>query len=144
MSTRCDYNPICDTKIRPRIVNEALRQKFLDLKEGAVVVSLKCLMGSVRSTARECSSSPALKERNVRTSSLLSLTLTDVTWLSQADDIGEIFTVTARPYIPGSVSWGGGGGEYFLQRMNREDYARRKLQFENSRAGSARVTRSRR
>ena len=36
------------------------------------------------------------------------------------------------------------GGEYFLQRMNREDYARRKMQFESSRAGSARVTRSRR
>ena len=52
--------------------------------------------------------------------------------------------MTARPYRPGSVSWGGGGGEYFLQRMNREDYARRKMLFENSRAGSARVTRSRR
>ena len=64
--------------------------------------------------------------------------------IAQLDDIGEIFTVTARPYRPGSVSWGGGGGEYFLQRMNREDYARRKMLFENSRAGSARVTRSRR
>lgn len=127
------------------LVNEALRQKFLDLKEGAVVVSLKCLMGSGRSTTRERSSSPALKERNVR-SSLSTYTspwvLTPV--LPQLDDIGEIFTVTARPYFPGSVSWGGGGGEYFLQRMNREDYARRKMQFENSRAGSARVTRSRR
>ena len=48
------------------IVNEALRQKFLDLKEGAIVVSLKCLMGSGRAAARERSSSPALKERNVR------------------------------------------------------------------------------
>ena len=49
-------------------VNEALRQKFLDLKEGAIVVSLKCLMGSGRSStrnSRERSSSPALKERNV-------------------------------------------------------------------------------
>ncbi|TBU52010.1 hypothetical protein BD310DRAFT_982147 [Dichomitus squalens] len=106
-------------------VNEALRQKFLDLKEGAIVVSLKCLMGSGRSAARERSASPALKERNL-------------------DDISEIFTVTARPYYPGSVSWGGAGGEYFLQRMNREDYARRKMLFESSRAGSGRVTRSRR
>ena len=47
-------------------MNEALRQKFLDLKEGAIVVSLKCLMGSGRAAARERSSSPALKERNVR------------------------------------------------------------------------------
>ena len=62
----------------------------------------------------------------------------------QLDDIGEIFTVTSHPFSPGSLSWGDGGGEYFLQRMNREDYARRKLQFENSRAGFARVTRSRR
>ncbi|KAI0762345.1 S-adenosyl-L-methionine-dependent methyltransferase [Fomes fomentarius] len=116
---------LVNNKVFLEPLNEALRQKFLDLKEGAVVVSLKCLMGSGRSSTRERSSSPALKERNL-------------------DDIGEIFTVTARPYFPGSVSWGGGGGEYFLQRMNREDYARRKMQFENSRAGSARVTRSRR
>ncbi len=52
------------------LVNEALKQKFLDLKEGAIVVSLKCLMGSGRTTARngitrERSASPALKERNV-------------------------------------------------------------------------------
>ncbi|RPD59337.1 DOT1-domain-containing protein [Lentinus tigrinus ALCF2SS1-7] len=119
---------LVNNKVFLEPLNEALRQKFLDLKEGAIVVSLKCLMGSGRSStrnSRERSSSPALKERNL-------------------DDIGEIFTVTAHSYSPGSVSWGGGGGEYFLQRMNREDYARRKLQFENSRAGSARVTRSRR
>ncbi|PIL29975.1 hypothetical protein GSI_07886 [Ganoderma sinense ZZ0214-1] len=116
---------LVNNKVFLESLNEALRQKFLDLKEGAIVVSLKCLMGSGRAAARERSSSPALKERNL-------------------DHIGEIFTVTARPYRPGSVSWGGGGGEYFLQRMNREDYARRKMLFENSRAGSARVTRSRR
>ncbi|KAI1785576.1 DOT1-domain-containing protein [Ganoderma leucocontextum] len=116
---------LVNNKVFLEPLNEALRQKFLDLKEGAIVVSLKCLMGSGRAAARERSASPALKERNL-------------------DDIGEIFTVTARPYRPGSVSWGGGGGEYFLQRMNREDYARRKMLFETSRAGSARVTRSRR
>ncbi|TBU25685.1 S-adenosyl-L-methionine-dependent methyltransferase [Dichomitus squalens] len=116
---------LVNNKVFLEPLNEALRQKFLDLKEGAIVVSLKCLMGSGRSAARERSASPALKERNL-------------------DDISEIFTVTARPYYPGSVSWGGAGGEYFLQRMNREDYARRKMLFESSRAGSGRVTRSRR
>ncbi|RDX51423.1 DOT1-domain-containing protein [Lentinus brumalis] len=119
---------LVNNKVFLEPLNEALRQKFLDLKEGAIVVSLKCLMGSGRAStrnSRERSRSPALKERNL-------------------DDIGEIFTVTAHAYAPGSISWGGGGGEYFLQRMNREDYARRKLQFETSRAGSARVTRSRR
>ncbi|OSD05613.1 DOT1-domain-containing protein [Trametes coccinea BRFM310] len=121
---------LVNNKVFLEPLNEALRQKFLDLKEGAVVVSLKCLMGSARSTARhgfsrERSASPALKERNL-------------------DDIGEIFTVTSRPYYPGSVSWGGSGGEYFLQRMNREDYARRLKQFESSRGGLTRSTRSRR
>ncbi|KAI0770956.1 S-adenosyl-L-methionine-dependent methyltransferase [Trametes elegans] len=121
---------LVNNKVFLEPLNEALRQKFLDLKEGAVVVSLKCLMGSVRSTARnslsrERSASPALRERNL-------------------DDIGEIFTVTARPYHPGSVSWGGAGGEYFLQRMNREEYARRIEQFESARGGLARATRSRR
>ncbi|KAI0353181.1 DOT1-domain-containing protein [Trametes cingulata] len=121
---------LVNNKVFLEPLNEALRQKFLDLKEGAVVVSLKCLMGSGRSTARngisrERSASPALKERNL-------------------DDISEIFTVTSRPYYPGSVSWGGGGGEYFLQRMNREDYARRLRQFESARGGLMRSTRSRR
>ncbi|KAI9068146.1 DOT1-domain-containing protein [Trametes sanguinea] len=121
---------LVNNKVFLEPLNEALRQKFLDLKEGAVVVSLKCLMGSARSTtrhgfSRERSASPALKERNL-------------------DDIGEIFTVTSRPYYPGSVSWGGSGGEYFLQRMNREDYARRLKQFESSRGGLTRSTRSRR
>ena len=71
MSTLGDRNCIRGAQVLFRIVNEALRQKFLDLKEGAVVVSLKCLMGSVRSAARERSASPALKERNVRLPSLL-------------------------------------------------------------------------
>ncbi|KAI0638790.1 S-adenosyl-L-methionine-dependent methyltransferase [Trametes polyzona] len=121
---------LVNNKVFLEPLNEALRQKFLDLKEGAIVVSLKCLMGSGRSTvrngmSRERSSSPALKERNM-------------------DDIGEIFTVTSRPYYPGSVSWGGSGGEYFLQRMNREDYARRRQQLESARVGLMRSTRSRR
>ncbi|KAI0820629.1 DOT1-domain-containing protein [Trametes gibbosa] len=122
---------LVNNKVFLEPLNEALRQKFLDLKEGAIVVSLKCLMGSGRTTARhgiarERSASPALKERNM-------------------DDIGEIFTVTARPYYPGSVSWGGAGGEYFLQRMNREDYARRRQQLEKARGGGMmRSTRSRR
>ncbi|KAH9855768.1 S-adenosyl-L-methionine-dependent methyltransferase [Lenzites betulinus] len=121
---------LVNNKVFLEPLNEALRQKFLDLKEGAIVVSLKCLMGSGRTTARngitrERSASPALKERNM-------------------DDIGEIFTVTARPYYPGSVSWGGSGGEYFLQRMNREDYARRRQQLEKVRGGGmTRSTRSR-
>ncbi|KAI0656838.1 S-adenosyl-L-methionine-dependent methyltransferase [Cubamyces menziesii] len=112
---------LVNNKVFQEPLNEALRQKFLDLKEGAIIVSLKCLMGSVRSTARrgtsrERSASPALKERNL-------------------DDIGEIFTVTSRPFQPGS---------YFLQRMNREDYARRLRQFESARSGLGRSTRSRR
>ncbi|EIW65294.1 DOT1-domain-containing protein [Trametes versicolor FP-101664 SS1] len=121
---------LVNNKVFLEPLNEALKQKFLDLKEGAIVVSLKCLMGSGRTTARngitrERSASPALKERNL-------------------NDISELFTVTSRPYYPGSVSWGGGAGEYFLQRMNRKDYARRYAQVAKAREGVGRSTRSRR
>ena len=33
------------------------------------------------------------------------------------------------------MSWGGGAGEYFLQRMNRKDYARRYAQVAKAREG---------
>lgn len=41
----------------------------------------------------------------------------------QLDDISAIFQVSERPYPPGSVSWGSGGGTYYLHRVDREGYA---------------------
>ncbi|EMD41366.1 hypothetical protein CERSUDRAFT_146284 [Gelatoporia subvermispora B] len=105
---------LVNNKVFLESLNEAIRPKFLDLKEGAIVVSLKPFVSSSR-----------LTERNL-------------------DDISAIFQVTERQYFPGSVSWGSGGGSYFLHRVDREGYADIKRKVENLRYASSRSTRSRR
>ncbi|KZT08928.1 DOT1-domain-containing protein [Laetiporus sulphureus 93-53] len=105
---------LVNNKVFLEPLNEALRPKFLDLKEGAIVVSLKPFVSSSR-----------LTERNL-------------------DDISAIFQVKERPYYAGSVSWGNGGGSYYFHRVDREGYADIKKRFENSRTTPARTTRSRR
>ncbi|KAH0838739.1 S-adenosyl-L-methionine-dependent methyltransferase [Lanmaoa asiatica] len=100
---------LVNNKVFQQSLNEALRAKFLDLKEGAIVVSLKPF---VAPNAR-------VTERNV-------------------DDICAIFDVVERPYRSGSVSWGSGGGTYYLHRVDRVGYANVKQRFENLRARSAR------
>ncbi|KAH7884000.1 S-adenosyl-L-methionine-dependent methyltransferase [Phlebopus sp. FC_14] len=103
---------LVNNKVFQQSLNEALRTRFLDLKEGAIVVSLKPF---VTPNAR-------VTERNV-------------------DDISAIFDVVERPYRSGSVSWGSGGGTYYLHRVDREGYANIKRRFENSRARSIRAGR---
>ncbi|KAI0962913.1 hypothetical protein AcW1_000145 [Taiwanofungus camphoratus] len=105
---------LVNNKVFLESLNEALRPKFLDLKEGAIVVSLKPFVSSLRVT-----------ERNL-------------------DDISSIFQVQEKQYHPGSVSWGNGGGSYFLHRVDREGYADIKQHFEKSRTVYSRSTRSRR
>ncbi|KAG5646907.1 hypothetical protein DXG03_001983 [Asterophora parasitica] len=106
---------LVDNKVFEQSLNEALRPKFLDLKEGAIVISLKPFVSSLNAR---------VTERNV-------------------DDISAIFDVTERPYHSGSVSWGNGGGSYFIHRVDRGGYAEIRRRFENSRAGSGRSTRTR-
>ncbi|EIN13327.1 DOT1-domain-containing protein [Punctularia strigosozonata HHB-11173 SS5] len=105
---------LVNNKVFAEELNEALRPKFLDLKEGAILVSLKPFVSSLNAR---------LTERNV-------------------DDISTIFDVTERPYHSGSVSWGSGGGSYYLHRVDRAGYASIRERFEKSR--SARSSRSRR
>jgi len=100
---------LVNNKVFQQSLNEALRAKFLDLKEGAIVVSLKPFV----------SPNARMTERNV-------------------DDICAIFDVVERPYRSGSVSWGSGGGTYYLHRVDRVGYANVKQRFENLRARSAR------
>ncbi|KAF7340197.1 Histone-lysine N-methyltransferase, H3 lysine-79 specific [Mycena venus] len=69
---------LVDNKVFEQSLNEQLRPKFLDLKEGAYVVSLAPFVPSLNAR---------VTERNV-------------------DDISAIFDVTERPYHSGSVSWG--------------------------------------
>ncbi|KAK0465647.1 S-adenosyl-L-methionine-dependent methyltransferase [Armillaria novae-zelandiae] len=91
---------LVDNKVFDERLNEAIRAKFLDLKEGAIVVSLK----------------PVLTERNV-------------------DDMSAIFDVQEKTYRSGDVSWGPGGGTYYVHRTVRS-------RFENSRISGGRRSRT--
>ncbi|KAF9478541.1 DOT1-domain-containing protein [Pholiota conissans] len=105
---------LVDNKVFEQSLNEALRPKFLDLKEGATVISLSPFVSSINAR---------LTKRNV-------------------DDISAIFEVTERPYHSGSVSWGNNGGNYYLHKVDREGYAKIKEKFELTHT-RARSTRSR-
>ncbi|KAE9397843.1 DOT1-domain-containing protein [Gymnopus androsaceus JB14] len=101
---------LVDNKVFEESLNEALRPKFLDLKEGAVVISLKPFVSSLNGL------NARVTERNV-------------------DDISAIFDVTERPYYPGAVSWGNGGGTYYIHRVDRTGYAEIRRKFENTTRG---------
>ncbi|KAJ7293938.1 S-adenosyl-L-methionine-dependent methyltransferase [Mycena rebaudengoi] len=98
---------LVDNKVFEQSLNEQLRPKFLDLKEGAYVVSLAPFVPSLNAR---------FTERNV-------------------DDISAIFDVTERSYHSGSVSWGNSGGTYYIHRVDRAGYADIRQRFENSRGG---------
>ncbi|KAJ7226132.1 histone-lysine N-methyltransferase [Mycena pura] len=98
---------LVDNKVFEQSLNEQLRPKFLDLKEGAFVVSLVPFVPSLNAR---------ISERNV-------------------DDISTIFDVTECHYRSGSVSWGNGGGTYYIHRVDRSGYATIRAKFESSRTG---------
>jgi len=115
-------------------VNEALRPKFLDLKEGACVISLKPFVSAVNAR---------MTKRNVCPADFLARTSYQHPFF-KVDDISAIFDVEERPYHPGSVSWGSSGGYYYLHRVDRQGYAKIKERFESVHGTSTRSTRSRR
>jgi H3 lysine-79-specific histone-lysine N-methyltransferase len=84
-------------------VNQQLRPKFLDLKEGAILISLKPF---VAPNAR-------LTARNI-------------------DDMSAIFDVSERRYHSGHVSWGSSGGHYYIHRVDRTGYAQDRARFERT------------
>ncbi|KXN84823.1 Histone-lysine N-methyltransferase, H3 lysine-79 specific [Leucoagaricus sp. SymC.cos] len=93
---------LVDNKVFEESLNEALKPKFLDLKEGAIVISLAPFVSSLNAR---------MTERNV-------------------DDISAIFEVTERYYHSGSVSWGNNGGSYYVHRVDREGYSQIREKFE--------------
>ncbi|TFL06272.1 histone methylation protein DOT1-domain-containing protein [Pterulicium gracile] len=110
---------LVDNKVFKESLNEALRPKFLDLKEGAIVVSLAPFVSN---------GGGRVTERNL-------------------DDISAILDVTEKQYHSGSVSWGNGGGTYYVHRIDRAGYAKNREQYERLRDSSTpttRATRSRR
>lgn len=96
------------------IVNEAIRPKFLDLKEGALVISLEPFVPILNAR---------MTDRNI-------------------GDLSTIFDVTKHEYSPDSVSWTDNGGTFYVHRVDREGYARILEKFEAR--NSMRGTRSRR
>ncbi|KAJ3514934.1 hypothetical protein NLJ89_g2077 [Agrocybe chaxingu] len=107
---------LVDNKVFEESLNEALRPKFLDLKEGAKLVSLSPFVSSINAR---------FTKRNV-------------------DDISAIFDVEEHPYYSGDVSWGNGGGNYYIHKVDREGYAKIKERFDSIHGGSGRSSRSRR
>lgn len=83
-------------------MNEALRTKFLDLKEGAVVVSLAPFVSDINAR---------FNPRNL-------------------DSMTAIFDVTERQYGSGGVSWGHTGGSYYVHRVDREGYERTRREID--------------
>ncbi|KAF6765910.1 histone-lysine N-methyltransferase [Ephemerocybe angulata] len=104
---------LVDNKVFTVKLNESLRPKFLDLKEGAIVVSLAPFVSSLNAR---------MIERNL-------------------DDISTIFDVTEREYHSGSVSWGNGRGSYYIHKVDRMGYAEIRAKYES--AHPRRVSRSR-
>lgn len=89
-------------------MNEAIRPKFLDLKEGAHVISLEPFVVGAAGGGR------AVNERNL-------------------DDISAILDVSAYDYLPLDVSWGSGAGKFYVHRVDRASYADVRARFEASR-----------
>lgn len=99
-----------ETKKKVKTVNEAIRPKFLDLKEGALVISLEPFVAG---------GGRAVTERNV-------------------DDISAILDVSAHDYHSMDVSWGSGAGKFYVHRVDRAGYADVRARFEAARRRSAR------
>ena len=91
-------------------VNEEIRPKFLDLKEGASVISLESFAaGGER----------AVTERNV-------------------DNISAILDVSVQKCRSMDVSWGSGVGKFYVHRVDRVGYAGSRARFEAARRRSSR------
>jgi H3 lysine-79-specific histone-lysine N-methyltransferase len=101
---------LVNNKVFGEKLNEAIRPKFLDLKEGALVISLEpFVVGGGR----------AVTERNV-------------------DDISAILDVSAHDYHSMDVSWASGAGKFYVHRVDRAGYAGVRARFEAARRRSTR------
>lgn len=91
-------------------VNEAIKPKFLDLKEGAMVVSLQSFVTTGRGS-----------ERNVGPiyHSIMIQHVINIHFSLQINDISAIFKHYTKEYYSGSVSWGSGGGQYYIHEVDR-------------------------
>ncbi|KAL1709397.1 histone methylation protein DOT1-domain-containing protein [Schizophyllum commune] len=112
---------LVNNKVFDDWLNENLRPKFLDLKEGAIVISLRPFVSSLNAR---------VTERNV--SAVTSLHVPPL-MIPEVDDISTIFDVTERTFASGSVSWADTGGSYYVHRVDRAGYSEIRKRFESSR-----------
>lgn len=99
------------------LVNEAIRPKFLDLKEGALVISLQPFVAP---------EPLKMTERNL-------------------DDMAFILKRFDHQYSEHSVSWSAKEGDFYVHRMDRARYAQKMQDFQAEMlASGGRATRSRR
>ena len=89
-------------------MNGAIRPKLLDLKEGALAISLEPFVLGAAGGGR------VVNERNL-------------------DDISAILDVSVYDYLPLDVSWGSGAGKFYMHRVDRASYADVRARFEASR-----------
>jgi len=92
----------CITQVFGEKLNEAIRPKFLDLKEGALVISLEPFVAA---------GGRAVTERNL-------------------NDINAILDVSAHDYHSVDVSWASGAGKFYVHRVDRAGYADVRARFE--------------
>ncbi|KAI0297535.1 S-adenosyl-L-methionine-dependent methyltransferase [Multifurca ochricompacta] len=97
---------LVNNKVFGEKLNEAIRPKFLDLKEGALVISLEPFVAV---------GGRAFTERNV-------------------DDISAILDVSAHDYRSMDVSWASGAGKIYVHRVDRAGYADVRARFEAARS----------
>ncbi|KAJ7898790.1 S-adenosyl-L-methionine-dependent methyltransferase [Mycena leptocephala] len=96
---------LVNNKVFTPALNEQLRSKFLDLKEGAYIVSLAPFVQALN---------VRLTERNV-------------------SDSGQIFVASKHQYLSGDISWCSSGGPYYIHCVDRAGYAEVCTRFENER-----------
>ncbi|TFK22041.1 DOT1-domain-containing protein [Coprinopsis marcescibilis] len=93
---------LVDNKVFEESLNAAIKPKFLDLKDGAIVISLKPFANAANNR---------VTDRNLQ-------------------DVATIFDVTVHDYPSGSVSWGINGGTYYMHRVDRTAYAEQLKRWE--------------
>lgn len=91
------------------LVNESIKPLFLDLKDGAKVVSLKPFAEP---------NDALLTDRNV-------------------NDHAAIFHIKECPFAEGTVSWTATSGSYYIQTVARDKYARSLELWEQAKAKRA-------
>ena len=98
-------------------VNTALKSKFLDLPEGARIVSLHPFAPPDARNNGTPSPSFHVSRAPVLTRALLLLA-------RSREAIETILTVQTRSYGSRDVSWSGGGGDYYVHTVDRAGLAK--------------------